>query len=83
MKNVHLSPPDFRTPVWQNVVKVVTQRIDELRTQLETLDATEQQTAIIRGRISELRALLALGEPPKNSVKAAPRAFTPDPDGSP
>ncbi len=62
MKNKHLTSGDFRCAAWQNLERVVDDRLEELRGQLETLDATPQATDSIRGRISELRGLMALAK---------------------
>lgn len=67
---------DFNSDVWSRLEEHLAARMEVLRAQLEG-DLDEKGTAAVRGRIREIKELLAL---PK---KAAPvRAPTPSQDGA-
>lgn len=53
---------DLFTGTWRRLKATVEDRLEELRSQLECLDLTEQQTSAKRGAIAELRTLLADAE---------------------
>ena len=63
-----MDPRDFQTDTWKRLAARLEARIDELHQDLEkTLD--EAATARVRGRIAELRTLLALpGAPADESA---------------
>lgn len=58
-----MSTPPLAQSDWRKVRKHVDARIAELHGQLERLDLDERASAIARGRIAELRGLIAWGEP--------------------
>ncbi len=53
---------DWGTPTWLRLCKYFQQQITTLHIQLENPKRTEVETAVIRGRIKELRSLLLLSE---------------------
>ena len=56
-------PGDFQNTLsWSHLRKHITEQIDELRTTLE-VPSNKEHTAMIRGRIAELRKLIADVEP--------------------
>jgi hypothetical protein len=56
-----LEPHEFNTAVWARVRAYYEKRIAALRTQNDNTQLTAEETAVIRGRIAEVRGLLALG----------------------
>lgn len=63
---------DFATPTWKQLTAHINTRISELRIDNDVLSRTEHQTAVIRGRIAELKELLALAEKFSASDDAGP-----------
>ena len=64
MKLDHLDRVETQSALWQKLRKDFEYRIDSLRRENDAnLDAV--QTASKRGRIAQLKELLALGEPPE------------------
>ena len=57
-----LERADFETRTWRNLAERMRDRIAELREMNDRPQNTELQTAIVRGRIAELKELLALPE---------------------
>jgi len=57
-----LQPSDLHTPTWLRLRAHLTARLDELRVQLEK-DSPPDVTARLRGRIAEVKELLALQAP--------------------
>ena len=55
-----LSAGDKLSPVWVVLKKHAAERLESLRAKLENESLSEVQTASLRGRIAEVRALLAL-----------------------
>lgn len=55
---------------WRNVRAQIDARIEESRRRLEVLTTGDAETAHLRGRIAELRALIAWGEPSDVDVTA-------------
>lgn len=53
---------ETHTPTWPAVKKWALERIEEHRASLEAPVETETEPNILRGRLAELRALLALTE---------------------
>ena len=53
---------DFRTPAWKRLSQHVSERIDELRKLNDNPSYGPEQTALIRGGISELSKILSLAE---------------------
>lgn len=84
MKNVAMGSADFTSQVWKNHLKNVEARLLELRGQLEQLDATPDQTSSLRGRISELKAQIQLGNVtnPSPSKQRLARSLVSEPLGS-
>lgn len=62
-----LSPNERNNPVWVRLKSHLESELHNARGKLEG-DQTEQQTAIWRGRIRALRAIIALGDelPPQD-----------------
>jgi hypothetical protein len=63
-----LSIHDLGTDTWRKIKEHLTERIAELRAENDA-DMDERQTAKKRGRISEAKYLLEIGDP---TPKAAP-----------
>ena len=54
--------PDYRSETWRFVCKHIETRIEELRRKNDAAELDMQQTALVRGRIAELKLLLSLPE---------------------
>ena len=67
-----LERADFETRTWRNLAERMRDRIAELREMNDRPQNTELQTAIVRGRIAELKELLALPERVASSHDAGP-----------
>jgi len=57
-----MKPDDFSSETWKNLEEHITARISKLHNQL-LQDATQDDSNRTRGRILELRAILALATP--------------------
>ena len=55
---IQINAADRMNPLWPKVMDLLTQRLGELRVQNDR-DMTEAQTANLRGRIAEIKALMA------------------------
>lgn len=75
-----LRPADFNEGVWTRLQKHVEARIAELRAQNDGLSLTNDKTLVIRGRIDELKELLALRKRSTSSA-AEPGANWPQQTG--
>lgn len=53
---------DFRTQTWRRLSQHVSERIDELRKLNDSPSYGPEQTALIRGGISELSKILSLAD---------------------
>lgn len=58
-----LSLAERNSHLWQRLAKHLEGRLQKLRTENDT-DLTESRTAQLRGRIAEIKALMALGNEP-------------------
>jgi len=56
-----ISPADRATRLWHDIEEHLQRRLQTLREQNDNQGMTADQTAIIRGRIAEVKSLLALG----------------------
>lgn len=56
-----ISPADRGTRLWHDIEEHLQRRLQALREQNDNQGMTADQTAIIRGRIAEVKSLLALG----------------------
>lgn len=56
-----ITDADRRSPLWRKIEKHIEARTAELRVTNDALSLPERDTAVIRGRIAELKNLLALG----------------------
>lgn len=83
MNAAPLTVDDIRSPTWLRFVQVLENRRAELHKQLEK-DSDERTTAKLRGRLAEIKELLALQAPAPASDPAAAAlgfaAFGPDPN---
>jgi len=61
MSVFELTQADKRSPVWRAIVEHLQTRVVQLRAQNDTSQSVEK-TEHLRGRIAELKALLALDE---------------------
>lgn len=57
-----LKPEDFRSTTWRRLSKTIQDRVDELRKLNDNPSYGIEQTALIRGGISELSKILSLAE---------------------
>jgi hypothetical protein len=64
-------PADFETRTWEHVRAHAEARIATLRAENDRPQNTEQQTATLRGRILELKDLLALATAPADDAGPA------------
>lgn len=53
---------DFRSATWKRLSKTIQERVDELRKLNDNPSYGIEQTALIRGGISELNKILSLAE---------------------
>ena len=53
---------DFRSATWKRLSKHIQERVDELRKLNDSPSFNAEQTALIRGGISELNKILSLAE---------------------
>lgn len=53
---------DFRTPAWKRLSQHIQDRVDELRKLNDNPSYGPEQTALIRGGISELSKILSLAD---------------------
>lgn len=58
-----LSKEDYQTKVWSKFKTVIEYRIERLRLQNDAINSSEIDTAVRRGQIAELKALLMLDAP--------------------
>lgn len=74
-----LTPADRESPLWLGLRDEMARRLEEYRTQLESVKTTDAETASLRGKISLIREFLSLDKPASVSARA-PRAerFTTD-----
>lgn len=56
-----ITEADRRSPVWRKIEKHIEARMTELRGNNDAISLAERDTAVIRGRLAELKNLLALG----------------------
>lgn len=56
-----LAPHERANPVWARIEQYYRARLADLREQNDSPNLDEVKTAVLRGRIAELRGLLALG----------------------
>lgn len=59
--SLELSPAEKRSPLWLAIVEHLTERLATARAENDT-SKTVEKTEHLRGRIFELKALIALGE---------------------
>lgn len=57
-----MKPEDFRSATWKRFSKHIQDRVDELRKLNDNPSYGIEQTALIRGGISELNKILSLAE---------------------
>lgn len=83
MKPGPLTVDDIRSATWQRLAQALEARRAELHAQLEK-DSDDRTTAKLRGRLAEIKELLALQAPAPASDPAAAAlgfaAFGPDPN---
>ena len=60
-QELELLPADLASPLWHALKTHLEDRLQSLRTQLET-DQPPEKTANLRGRIAEVKRILSLGE---------------------
>ncbi|MEK9721984.1 MAG: hypothetical protein VW405_00690 [Rhodospirillaceae bacterium] len=64
---------DFQSETWRALQEQAAERIESYRTRLEKEGLSLEETERLRGRIAELRALLALAKPkPQFPLSRAP-----------
>lgn len=65
-------PGDFNSGVWKRHTQLLEKRLDDLRAQNDSLAADPIKTAAIRGRIDEVKRMLALPTSGSASTEAPP-----------
>lgn len=58
-----LNDAERRSALWRKIARHIEARTQELRGNNDAISLDERSTAVIRGRIDELKNLLALGDP--------------------
>jgi hypothetical protein len=61
---------DFRGPEWAKLAKLIADRLERQRVRLEDTKLDSNDTAVLRGRVAELRELLALPELTRRAAQA-------------
>ena len=61
---------EYGSPTWKAITNHVTDRIETLRKRNDSLTLSPAQTDQLRGRLAELKDLLALGKPDPAGVVA-------------
>jgi hypothetical protein len=56
-----LSISDRQSPLWQRWIEFLEERLDHLR-KLNDHDSTEIETAVLRGRIAEIKTLISFND---------------------
>jgi hypothetical protein len=59
-----LSPAERASPLWHRLLEHLETELKNKRGKNDGIDNTEQQTAALRGHITCLRGLIALGDDP-------------------
>lgn len=67
---------DFETPSGQQVKAFLTERLEELRNQVESTGLGERETQATRGAIQEVRRLLNASPPVVNGPRYSGMSFT-------
>lgn len=57
-----MKPEDFRSATWKRLSQTIQERVDELRKLNDSPSYGPEQTALIRGGISELNKILSLAD---------------------
>lgn len=57
-----MKPEDFRSATWKRLSQTIQDRVDELRKLNDSPSYGPEQTALIRGGISELNKILSLAD---------------------
>lgn len=71
-----MRPEDFRSATWKRLSKHIQERVDELRKLNDSPSYGAEQTALIRGGISELSKILSLAEDASLSPAIDPEELT-------
>jgi hypothetical protein len=64
MSDFALNAADRETLLWRKLRKHLESELADLRERNDSIKHTEQQTAVIRGRIAQIKDLLALDPQP-------------------
>ena len=67
-----MKPEDFRSATWKRLSQTIQDRVDELRKLNDSPSYGPEQTALIRGGISELNKILSLADDASLSPAVAP-----------
>ena len=59
---------DVRGRDWRLIEAWATARLESYRRQLEQVGLDEKATTLVRGKVAEVRALLALGQPEREPI---------------
>lgn len=59
-RNAILDHADEASPCWQKLKAHYERRLADLRVRLEMTSLTDNESAVLRGRIAEVKALLAI-----------------------
>jgi hypothetical protein len=62
-----LSQPEKESELWKKLEKILTERLEKHR-RLNDTDQPESKTALLRGRIAEVKFLLALAKEPDPAI---------------
>jgi hypothetical protein len=64
-----LLPEDFQSKTWKRLTEMLEQRLEDLRESNDVPSYGPEKTALIRGQISMVKEILALGEPSASPVE--------------
>lgn len=59
---MQLTPAERQDPLWRKLAQILREQLAELRAKNDAPDLGERETAVLRGRIKQVKAILALGE---------------------
>lgn len=63
-----LAIEDRESPLWRRLADHMRAQLADLRERNDAPQLDQIKTAVIRGQISQLKALLALGDPPRKAT---------------
>jgi len=68
---VALKPEDFQSQAWKRLADELNERLAALRLMNDQPTLNSEQTSLIRGKIMEIKRILALGKPSASEAEDA------------